>query len=95
MDTFSKLALSPTSPARVRYEATVGAGLPVLAALSRVVSAHDRVTLIAGSFSGTLGYVMSGLQVCSSTDARALCSRATAHALATASRVKVRIAMLR
>lgn len=62
MDTFSKLALSPTSPARVRYEATVGAGLPVLAALSRVVSAHDRVTLIAGSFSGTLGYVMSGLQ---------------------------------
>ena len=62
MDTFTKLALAPTSPARVRYEATVGAGLPVIAALSRVVNAQDTVSLISGSFSGTLGYVMSGLQ---------------------------------
>ena len=62
MGTFTQLALSPSSPARVRYEATVGAGLPVIAALSRVVSAHDSVSLISGSFSGTLGYVMSGLQ---------------------------------
>jgi len=62
MDTFRRLALAPSSPSRVRYEATVGAGLPVIAALSRVVSADDRVSLIAGSFSGTLGYVMSGLQ---------------------------------
>ena len=46
MATFQQLALAPTSPARVRYEATVGAGLPVIAALSRVVSAHD-ATLIA------------------------------------------------
>lgn len=63
MDTFTQLALQPSSPARVRYEATVGAGLPVIAALQRVVGAHDGVTLISGSFSGTLGYVMSGLQV--------------------------------
>ena len=62
MDTFTQLALQPASPARVRYEATVGAGLPVIAALQRVVGAHDGVTLISGSFSGTLGYVMSGLQ---------------------------------
>jgi len=62
METFRSLALAPSAPARVRYEATVGAGLPVIAALSRVVGAHDGVTLISGSFSGTLGYVMSGLQ---------------------------------
>ena len=59
---FRELCLAPTSPARVRYESSVGAGLPVIAALARVVSAHDAVTLISGSFSGTLGYVMSGLQ---------------------------------
>ena len=45
-----------------RQRSTVGAGLPVIAALQRVVAAADPVTLIAGSFSGTLGYVMSGLQ---------------------------------
>ena len=48
MDTFTQLALQPSSPARVRYEATVGAGLPVIAALQRVVGAHDGVTLISG-----------------------------------------------
>ena len=60
--TFEALALQPSSLARVRYEATVGAGLPVIAALGRLVNAADGVTLISGSFSGTLGYVMSGLQ---------------------------------
>ena len=62
MSEFSKLALAPRSAARFRYEATVGAGLPVIAALGRVVGAADPVSLISGSFSGTLGYVMSGLQ---------------------------------
>jgi len=62
MDEFRRLALGPHSAARFRYEATVGAGLPVIAALGRVVGAADPVTLISGSFSGTLGYVMSGLQ---------------------------------
>ena len=51
MSEFTKLALAPRSAARFRYEATVGAGLPVIA-----------VSEISGSFSGTLGYVMSGLQ---------------------------------
>lgn len=63
MDVFSKLVLSPRGLPRVRYEATVGAGLPVIAALQRVVGSADQVSLISGSFSGTLGYVMSGLQV--------------------------------
>ena len=31
MDSFLRLARTPSSPARVRYEATVGAGLPVVA----------------------------------------------------------------
>ena len=62
LGTFQALALQPSSPARVRYEATVGAGLPVIAAIQRLVNAADGVTLISGSFSGTLGYVMSGLQ---------------------------------
>ena len=60
--TFEQLVLAPGGSARVRYESTVGAGLPVIAALQRVVGAHDGVSLISGSFSGTLGYVMSGLQ---------------------------------
>ena len=59
---FQKLVLTPKGPARMRYESSVGAGLPVIAALQRVVSANDAVSLISGSFSGTLGYVMSGLQ---------------------------------
>ena len=60
---FKKLVLSSRGPASVRYESTVGAGLPVIAALQRVVASADPVSRISGSFSGTLGYVMSGLQV--------------------------------
>jgi hypothetical protein len=48
------------APRRLRAESTVGAGLPVHAALARVVAAGDPVSRIAGAFSGTLGYVMSG-----------------------------------
>ena len=46
----------------VRWETTVGAGLPVIATLNRLVAAGDPVTHVAGTFSGTLGYVMTGLQ---------------------------------
>jgi len=45
-----------------RWEATVGAGLPIIATLQRLCSSGDPVKSIAGSFSGTLGYVMTGLQ---------------------------------
>ncbi len=47
---------------RIRWETTVGAGLPVIATLNRLVSSGDEVERIAGTFSGTLGYVMTGLQ---------------------------------
>lgn len=47
---------------RTRWETTCGAALPVIAALNRLVASGDTVQRIAGTFSGTLGYVMSGLQ---------------------------------
>jgi len=47
---------------RTRWETTCGAALPVVATLNRLVAAGDTVRRIAGTFSGTLGYVMTGLQ---------------------------------
>jgi homoserine dehydrogenase len=44
-----------------RWEATVGAGLPVIVTLNRLFASGDEVTRIRGAFSGTLGYVMTGL----------------------------------
>lgn len=53
---------SPLDPGRARWEATVGAGLPVIATLNRLMASGDEVSRIAGTFSGTLGYLMTGLQ---------------------------------
>lgn len=50
------------SLSRSRWETTVGAGLPVIATLNRLMSSGDQIQGIAGAFSGTLGYVMTGLQ---------------------------------
>jgi homoserine dehydrogenase len=47
---------------RLRYEATVGAGLPVVATLRYLLDTGDRVTGIAGCFSGTLGYLCAQLE---------------------------------
>ena len=47
---------------KVRHESSVGAGLPVITALTRTVAADDPISRINGTFSGTLGYVMTGLQ---------------------------------
>ena len=47
---------------QARWETTVGAGLPVIATLNRMVSSGDEIERIAGSFSGTLGYLMTGLE---------------------------------
>jgi homoserine dehydrogenase len=51
-----------TQPLPVRWETTVGAGLPVIATQQRLVSSGDMIQRIAGTFSGTLGYVMTGLE---------------------------------
>ena len=45
-----------------RWESTVGSGLPINATLQRLISSGDFVESIEGAFSGTLGYVMTGLQ---------------------------------
>jgi homoserine dehydrogenase len=47
---------------RSRWETTCGAALPVIVTLNRLVASGDEVRQIAGTFSGTLGYVMTGLQ---------------------------------
>lgn len=47
---------------RTRWETTCGAGLPVIVTLNRLLASGDQVARIAGTFSGTLGYVMTGLQ---------------------------------
>jgi aspartokinase/homoserine dehydrogenase 1 len=46
----------------IRYEATAGAGLPVLDTLAKLQEAGDRVERIVGCFSGTLGYLMTSLE---------------------------------
>jgi aspartokinase/homoserine dehydrogenase 1 len=46
----------------LRYEATAGAGLPVLDTLAKLQEAGDRVETILGCFSGTLGFIMSALE---------------------------------
>jgi len=44
------------------FETTFGAGLPVLFTLQDLLTTHDRIHRITGCFSGTLGYICSGLQ---------------------------------
>lgn len=46
----------------IRYEATVGAGLPVLDTLAKLRDAGDPVHSIHGCLSGTLGYLMTRIQ---------------------------------
>jgi aspartokinase/homoserine dehydrogenase 1 len=46
----------------IRYEATAGAGLPVLDTLAKLEEAGDRVETILGCFSGTLGFLMTALE---------------------------------
>ncbi|SMF69805.1 bifunctional aspartate kinase/homoserine dehydrogenase I [Pseudobacteriovorax antillogorgiicola] len=46
----------------IRYEATVGAGLPVLDTLEKLSEAGDDVYEILGCLSGTLGYLMTQME---------------------------------
>jgi homoserine dehydrogenase len=48
---------------RVRFEATVGAGLPVTRTLRDLLETGDRASVIEGSLSGTVGYICSQLQL--------------------------------
>ncbi len=44
---------------RIRHEATVGAGLPVMDSFAKLVETGDRVLKIEGCTSGTLGFLLS------------------------------------
>jgi aspartokinase/homoserine dehydrogenase 1 len=46
---------------RLRFEATVGAGLPILDTHRKLVESGDRVLRVDGCVSGTLGYVLSAV----------------------------------
>jgi homoserine dehydrogenase len=45
--------------AHYHYETAVGASLPVIGTLRRLLHAGDRVRLVEGSLSGTLGYIVT------------------------------------
>ncbi|KAB1200103.1 Bifunctional aspartokinase/homoserine dehydrogenase [Morella rubra] len=47
---------------KIGLQMKVGAGLPVIASLNRMLSSGDCVRRIVGSLSGTLGYVMSEVE---------------------------------
>lgn len=53
---------SATNLPRTKYESTVGAGTPMIACLHRLLNAGDEVRKVQGALSGTLGYLMSGLE---------------------------------
>jgi aspartokinase/homoserine dehydrogenase 1 len=55
------LEAARTAGRRLRYEATVGAGLPVIDTHLKLVESGDRVLRIEGCVSGTLGYVLSAV----------------------------------
>jgi aspartokinase/homoserine dehydrogenase 1 len=46
---------------RVRYEATVGAGLPIIDTYKKLVETGDRVLRVEGCVSGTLMFIMSAI----------------------------------
>jgi bifunctional aspartokinase / homoserine dehydrogenase 1 len=46
---------------RVKYEATVGAGLPIIDTFQKLVETGDRVLRVEGCVSGTLMYIMSAV----------------------------------
>lgn len=51
-----------TNHRRMRWEATVGAGLPVIITLQNLLNSGDEVRRIEGALSGTLGYLSSELE---------------------------------
>jgi bifunctional aspartokinase / homoserine dehydrogenase 1 len=56
------LQLAGSNGRRLRYEATVGAGLPVMDTFAKLVETGDQVVSIEGCLSGTLGFLLSELE---------------------------------
>jgi homoserine dehydrogenase len=55
---FDRLTATP----RFRYESTVASAVPVIEAARGLVRANDRVDVVRGALSGTLGFLCTGLQ---------------------------------
>jgi len=55
-------SLTGPAPGALRYEATVGAGLPIIRTMEELLITGDEVRSIEGCFSGTLGYLFSRLE---------------------------------
>jgi len=55
-------ALTGQAPGELRYEATVGAGLPVIRTMEGLLATGDEIQSVQGCFSGTLGYLFSRLE---------------------------------
>jgi bifunctional aspartokinase / homoserine dehydrogenase 1 len=51
-----------SSGRRIRFEATVGAGLPILDTFRKLVESGDRVLRIEGCLSGTLGFLLTKME---------------------------------
>ncbi len=58
LDDFRRL----TASRRLRHEATVGAGLPWIEALTHLLDTGDRIVHLEAAVSGTLGYIASQLE---------------------------------
>jgi len=56
------LALAAQHGRRLRHEATVGAGLPVMDTFAKLTETGDEVLSIEGCLSGTLGFLLSQLE---------------------------------
>jgi homoserine dehydrogenase len=58
LDTFTEL----TGHGAARYEATVGAGLPIISTLRNLLDSGDQIRRIEACMSGTLGYLCTALE---------------------------------
>ncbi len=56
------LGAAEASGRLIKAEATVGAGLPIVDTLEMLLATGDRLRRAEGCFSGTLGFVMAGLE---------------------------------
>lgn len=56
------LAVARQKGLQLRYEATVGAGLPILDTLEKLIESGDSIRSIVGCLSGTLGFLATALQ---------------------------------
>lgn len=60
------MELAKSRRVSIRYEATVGAGLPILDTIDKLYESGDDIISIEGCLSGTLGYIFSQLDLGSS-----------------------------